>query len=231
MIQIVPAILPEDFTSLRSSLARVRVLSPFVQIDVCDGNYVGSTTWPYGEPDSFEPILTGEEGMPFWQDFQFEFDLMISRPEESIKDWIDAGASRVIIHNQSTDGLPRILDELDYAGVEAGIALTLDEDPGLVGEYIEKIAFVQCMGIAKIGEQGNPFDSRALAFIKELRDSFPNLPISVDGGVSEKTIQELIQVGATRLVSGSAILKAEDPKRAYEAMVALAGSLPNSPQA
>ncbi len=142
MIEIVPAILPPDFMDLSSKLAHVRGVTKFVQIDICDGEFVPSSTWPYGDPDSFSAILSEEEGMPFWQEFQFEFDLMVARPEEVVQDWIDAGASRIIIHNKSTSKLGEILETLDYAQVEAGVALQIDEDPRILEPYMDQLCSV-----------------------------------------------------------------------------------------
>lgn len=231
MTEIIPAILPKDYLDLESSLARVRFLSPFVQVDICDGSYVPSTTWPYGDPEKFQSILSGEEGLPFWEDFQFELDLMVRNPEDVVVDWIDAGASRIIIHNKSTTKLSEILTILESAGVEAGLAIGVDEDISSIMPYAERLLFVQCMGIAEIGVQGNPFDERVLGQIRAIRREFSSLTVSVDGGVNMGTVARLAEAGAHRLVSGSAILRAKDSKSALEEMRALANSSENSPQA
>lgn len=216
MTEIIPAILPKDFTELQSGLASIRNHTSFVQIDVCDGEFVPSTTWPYGDPDNFSKILSEESGMPFWEDFQFEFDLMVARPEEVVQDWIDAGATRIIIHNKSTEKLEDILLKLDEFQVERGVALQISESPSDVAHLIDKIDFIQWMGIAQIGKQGEPFAEEVVHKIRESRELFPDIMISVDGGVNFVTAKELASAGADRLVSGSAILKAEDPKEALE---------------
>ena len=66
------------------------------------------------------------------------------------------------------------------------------------------------MGIEKIGFQGQSFDERVLHKVNDLRERFPELIISIDGGVSLETAPLLIKAGANRLVAGSAILKSED---------------------
>ena len=73
----------------------------------------------------------------------------------------------------------------------------------LIGEGL--FDFVQVMGIAEIGYQGEPFAEAALGRIRELRQAFPDLVMSVDGGVSSDTIVRLVEAGAQRFVSGSAI--------------------------
>jgi len=215
MTEIIPAILPEDYLDLSTSLARVRFLNPFVQIDICDGGYVPSVTWPYGDPDRFQAILTGEEGLPFWEDFQFEIDLMVKSPEDVIDDWIDAGASRIIVHNLSTERAGDIWGRFEYAGIEGGLALQIDEDISVLEAFVGRMSFVQCMGIAEIGVQGNMLDERVLQKIKDIRVRFPDLTIVVDGGVNLETASSLAEAGAHRLVSGSAILKAKDPKEMF----------------
>jgi ribulose-phosphate 3-epimerase len=46
--------------------------------------------------------------------------------------------------------------------------------------------------------------------IKTLKDKFPDLPVSVDGGVNFETAPLLIDSGADRLIIGSAIFNSED---------------------
>ena len=66
------------------------------------------------------------------------------------------------------------------------------------------------MGIARIGFQGEPFDERVIEKIKEIKKHYPEMIVSVDGGVSLENAQALIEAGATRLVSGSAIFEDSD---------------------
>jgi ribulose-phosphate 3-epimerase len=66
--------------------------------------------------------------------------------------------------------------------------------------------------------QGQPFDEGVLKHIHTLRLKFPDMPISVDGGVSLKTAHDLVGAGATRLVAGSAIFGASDVDVAIAAL-------------
>jgi len=222
MTEIIPAILPFSFDELRSSLARVRSFSSYVHIDVCDGVFVPSVTWPYSDSNTFKKIASGEDGLPFWKDVQFEIDLMVDDPEEILHDWIEAGASRIIVHNRSTKKTKEIVRRLEEAGVEAGIALGIDEDVAELESYRDSVLFVQCMGIAEIGEQGNELDERIFDTLCEVRERFPDFVVSVDGGVRSETVQALSQAGAHRLIVGSAIMRANDPRATYEKLVKLA---------
>ena len=57
-MEIIPAILPKDFAEIEEKIEMVIGIAPLVQIDICDGKFVTSTTWPYKKSDeNFEKIL------------------------------------------------------------------------------------------------------------------------------------------------------------------------------
>ena len=74
------------------------------------------------------------------------------------------------------------------------------------------------MGIKKIGYQGQPFDEEVLKKIKDLRKKYPDITISVDGGVSFDNYKDLAKAGANKLISGSALYESENIKEAWEEM-------------
>lgn len=229
MIDIIPAIMPSTFEELHDLAGKVEGLIPIAQIDIMDGKFVPSKSWPYakGYPDrddDFMALTRQEDGLPYWETLDYEIDLMISEPEKHLDEWTPLGASRLIIHAESVKSWDQLFS-LDIMNSEArkigddvviaiGLAFSTETDISEYEEYIESFDFVQCMGIAKIGYQGQGFDERVLSQINSIRSMYPNLPISVDGGVSESTAKELVQAGATRLVAGSAIFKAESAEAA-----------------
>ncbi len=90
----------------------------------------------------------------------------------------------------------------------------LDELRDLLDEGV--VDFVQCMGIAHIGFQGEPFDEQVLETIQELRQSYPEMDISIDGGVSVENLVDLQEAGANRFVSGSGIFDHGIPQENIE---------------
>ena len=72
------------------------------------------------------------------------------------------------------------------------------------------------MGIDKIGFQGEKFDHKVISYIKEIHKEFPELIISVDGGVKPEYAKPLSDAGVSRLVVGSAIYEGGSPHDAYE---------------
>lgn len=219
---IIPAVLAKDYHDLKEHLALVRGLVPWVQIDVCDGKFVPSECWPYskGQYDGFfQTILSEEEGLPFWKDLDFEIDLMVENPENVISDWITAGASRVILHIESFVSETAKNEFFEkcgssapassvFSGIEIGLAIDIDTPNENLAPFMKKlqsVACIQCMGIKNDGFQGEEFDLRVLEKISILKKLYPDIIISVDGGVNFETARKLIKAGANRLVSGSQI--------------------------
>lgn len=220
MNDIIPAILPKSYAELEDKLNLISGHAPLVQIDVCDGSYTQSRTWPYlkGDFDQiFQDIIEQNRALPGWEETDFEFDLMVKGAYEKIPDFISAGATRIVVHKDSVSGeeLESILndfgkksDELGPFDIELGIALPSDATPADVAPFVEKIHFIQVMGIAQAGFQGQPFDPRAAELVAALRAAYPDLPVSVDGGVNLETAKVLLEAGADRLVVGSALFSA-----------------------
>lgn len=215
MAEIIPAILPKDFRELEEKLERVRGLSRIIQIDMCDGVFVSSKTWPYsGGETIFGDIVAQERGMPYWEDFDFEFDLMVKDPYKKIQDFVSLGAKRIIVHLDSCEAeqMKKIMDDygkrsdtLAPFDIELGLAIGSRASTSVIEPYIDDISFVQVMGIQNVGHQHQGFDEKAFDTVRELRQKFGEMLISVDGGVSEDTGQNLVEAGADRLVVGSAL--------------------------
>ena len=213
-MQIIPAILPKDFEELEDKIESVKSLldwaplTGFVQVDVCDGRFVPNFSWPFRKHDkNFEAILREDRGLPAWEDVEYEIDLMVAEPEEAAMQWVTAGASRLVIHVESVKDPKSILSILKNTGelTEVGLAINIDTPNEALAEFADQIKFIQCMGIARIGYQRQPFDPRVLEKIKAIKKLYPGVLISVDGGVSLETAPLLRDAGADRLIVGSAI--------------------------
>ncbi len=225
-VEIIPALMPRTFDEL-FLLEPLVGACDLVQIDIMDGVFTTGRTWPYvrGHVDEhFVAMATQEEGMPYWSDLDFEADLMISSPENSWRDWIALGAKRIIVHIEALQNPAKFIEQFFEGSVskdsalytELGFAINLDTPLEMLFPHIERLDFVQCMGISRIGQQGAPFDERVLVRVGELRKRYPNLIIGVDGGVNFSTAPLLVEAGANRLAVGSAIMHEESPARALE---------------
>src|ERR1035437_106444 len=217
MTEIIPAILVKDFSELNEKLAKFVNISSIVQIDMCDGVFVSSVSWPMGRGDeeSVQSILDEEDGLPFWNNLDFEFDLMVINAHKKFDFFARLGAKRIVFHLEAETEIDfkEFLESLDpyfKDNINIGIAINTTTNINKLEPFINYIDFVQCMGIAHDGHQGESFDERALKQIKDLRLKYPELIISVDGAVNENTAKALVEAGANRLVIGSALLQSYD---------------------
>lgn len=125
---------------------------------------------------------------------EFEAHLMVREPLASIERWVERGAKRIILHAR---------EQVTYPGVEMGLGVELEEVLEEVLPHLEHFDFVHLMSIREIGAQGRPFETEIFDRIKAVREKFPDMPISIDGGVGVSNYQKLLDTGATRLVVGS----------------------------
>src|SRR3989338_1327197 len=230
MIEVIPAILPKSYEDLKNEIALVRGVVPVVQVDICDGVFVKSVTWPFlskakmddGEflannlDQHFRGILNEQEGMAFWEDVDFELDLMVRDSVENFDIYIKLGARRIIFHIEAVGDLEdfrNFLEGIDtYVrdSIEIGLAINPATPLSELLPLVPSLDFVQCMGNDKIGYHGVELDEQIYEKIKTLRKKYPDLPIAVDIGVSEDTVPLLVAAGATKLVAGSAIFNTDD---------------------
>ena len=217
MIEVIPAILAKNFEELREKLAKIVGVTHLVQVDICDGKFVPSISWPMQAYDanSIESILAEEDGLPYWDSLDFEFDLMVRDAHKQFEFFTRLGAKRVVFHIEAEDekDFKEFLEALDMYtrdNIQIGLALNTVTDIEKLSPFINLVDFVQCMGIEKIGFQGEPFDKKVLEQIKNLRLKYPELIISVDGSVNEETAKVLVSSGANRLVVGSALMDSYD---------------------
>jgi ribulose-phosphate 3-epimerase len=101
--------------------------------------------------------------------------------------------------------------------ISLGLAIGAATDPTFVEPFVNDIDYVQFMGIATIGKQGQPFDPRVVDRIRTFKKKHPDIPIQVDGGVTLETAPALLDAGADRLIVGHALRDAPDIRKALAA--------------
>jgi ribulose-phosphate 3-epimerase len=224
MSEIIPAILEKNFDEIKNKLTSLRGVVQCVHIDICDGVFTPSQTWPFGvghlggsDDFNFRRIMNEEEGMPFWEEFDFEFDLMVMDAVENFDLYMKLGPKRIIFHlgaQQSLEEFEGFLEGLDMYvrdNVQLGIAFKPNDDLETVSKLSHKVDFLHCMGSDKVGFQGEPFSEKALENIKFLKEKLPGVVLSVDIGVNLQNAEKICDAGADRLTVGSGIWKSGDP--------------------
>lgn len=209
MSPIVPAIIPKTFKDLEETCAQISAFTHEVQVDIVDGNFVPFSSWPYDETGSISDLKSLTE------EFLIEMDLMIQQPEETVEEYLKAGVRRIVIHLESTESVRKISQLKHNYDFRLGLSLNNDTDIQNLYEVIEYADYVQVMGIKDIGSQGQPFDTRVLDRIQDLKKKFSRLMVSIDGSVNHETLLDIVKAGVDRCAVGSAILKSENMDEAY----------------
>jgi ribulose-phosphate 3-epimerase len=231
MAEIIPAILEKNYSEIKNKLTFLRGRVKCVQLDFCDGLYVPSQTWPFSSGGfneyDFSKILNEEEGLPFWEELDFEFDLMVENAVENFDIYMKLGPKRMIFHlgaQKNYKEFEHFLDGLDMYtrdNVQIGLAFKPSEDLSVVSYLSNKVDFLHCMGSDRVGFQGEAFSSKALENIKILKNSLPGIVISVDIGINLENAEILLKAGVDRLSVGSSIWKSPDPIGALESFQSL----------
>ena len=196
-MEIIPAILPKDLNDLTQKLELVKELVDTMQIDFCEGGFMPS------------------QSLPFTDALDYEAHLMVPDPRPLIDDLVRAGFLRILVQVEalSAESFADAIHEW-RGSVEIGPSLEIETPLEALSSFAHELKTIQLMGIAHIGKQGEPFDARVVARVREAHARFPHLVIAVDGGVSLANARALTDAGATRLVVGSAIFSVPDVKTA-----------------
>lgn len=227
-MHIIPAILPHTRDELIEKLQQLcdANYTGRIQIDMCDGNYVPSKTWPFAESNtksSFElasKIKDDGELIQLLLKFDIDLDLMVTDADSKMVLWDALLPQRIIFHIDTIDDIEflSVLLAPDHGMYDVinrkaiVFAFSLDTDIEKFDYWYKNFNMrnVQVMGIEHIGKQGEEFSDRALDYIDNLKKRFTGITIMVDGGVNLSTIGRLSEYGVTDAVSGSAVFKNND---------------------
>lgn len=207
MYQIIPAILETDWEKIEAKLNIIKPFSRNVHIDFLDGKFSQETSFM-----DFEPFKKHKD------DFFMEAHLMVEDPSKYVKQLSEAGFKRFLGHVEKIEDLEEFVAEGQIFG-EVGLAYDSSTTLDLEKIPFEDLDMVLLMGV-KAGKSGQAFLPETLEKIKKIR-SVTQIPLEVDGGINENTIEKIKEVGATRFVVTSAIFNSYDPTQSFEKLLSL----------
>lgn len=222
-ITVVPSYPAPAFADLADLANDISGVVNELQVDIVDGEFVTTQSWPFTQSENEIQKELGRL-MELPSGLALELDCMVMEPVQYLDTFVELGVSRVIVHYGSTNFYEECVEHASNHEYLIGLALLPSVDLNEVMELISVFDYVQIMGIAEVGAQGQPFDDRALDIVAAIRSVFPEKDIAVDGAVNIETIPALVAAGATRLAPGSAIVKAVDRIAAYETLVKCANN-------
>ena len=215
-IEIAPSILAANFARLGEEIRMVEQAgAEVIHVDVMDGHFVPNISIGIPVVESLRKATR----------LPLDVHLMIERPEEYIEDFVRAGATRVLVHQEATVHLDRALAMIREHGAEAGAAINPATPVLMLSDVLDKLDTVLVMSVNP-GFGGQKFIRGALEKIRQLnqwRTRYnASFRIEVDGGVDLGNVAELAQAGANTFVAGSSIFHASDPAGATRQLHKLA---------
>ena len=203
-IGIVPSVLSADFTRLGEQVREAEVAgAQRIQVDVMDGHFVPNIT--------MGPMIVN--AVRRCTSLPVEAHLMISHPEQYIEEFAKAGADFIIVHQEASPHLHRLIQQIKAAGKGAGVALN-PSTPVIMLEDILSILDMVLIMTVNPGFGGQKFIPEMLPKIMRLRELIDqqelHCDIEVDGGVHETIVPLVVQAGASLLVAGSAIYNEQE---------------------
>jgi ribulose-phosphate 3-epimerase len=199
MRKLSASILSADFGRLAEQVKLAEQAGvDWIHVDVMDGHFVPNITIG---PDVVKAIKKATS-------LPLDVHLMIDNPERYVKDFVDAGADWLGIHVEATVHLERLIQHIKELGAKATVTLNPATPLDHLEYVLPEVDMVLLMTVNP-GFSGQKFIRGVLPKVRELRQRIDRekLPvlIEVDGGVSTKTVGDIVAAGADVLVSGSGI--------------------------
>lgn len=213
MVKIAPSILSGNFLNLEPDLRMVNDNADLLHVDVMDGTFVPNISFGFPVVEAMAKVVT----------VPMDVHLMIINPDKYIERFAKVGARLISFHLEACEDAgkdPReLISMVKSCGAKAGIAIDPDVPVEKLFPYIEDVDFFLIMSVFA-GFGGQKFIEESLDRIKTLKAEMDRIgvvkDIEVDGGVGKANAKALIDAGATMLVAGSSVFKAEDPAQAID---------------
>ena len=212
MTEILPSILAADFARLGEEIARVEKAGCSVlHVDVMDGHFVPNISIGVPVVEALRKITK----------CTLDVHLMISDPDKYAPVFIQAGADRVLVHQEGCPHLDRSLRLIQSEGAKAGVVLNPATPVATLSEVLDVVDQVLIMSVNP-GFGGQQFLPNALNKIRDLalrrKELGRDFVIEIDGGVVLDNAAEIVRAGCDWLVAGSSIFHTPDCGTAFKEM-------------
>ena len=195
-LEVSASIWSADLGALEKSIKAVDKYVNSYHFDFMDNRYVRGLL--------FCPAII--RALRSYTDKEFQAHLMIFKPETMVEELCDVGIDTVMIHFDSCNKLPALIDSIKKLKMKIGLVLKNGESIETIRDYLDICDYIVVMGTT-IGVKGQDFDESNYIKITNLfkirRDHRFSYKIQIDGGIRDKTVPLMYKHGADAITAGS----------------------------
>lgn len=211
-ILVAPSMLSADFSQLGNEVRSIcEGGCDFVHIDVMDGHFVPNLTMGADIVKSIAKHATKP----------LDVHLMVENVPFFVDLFLPLKPAFLSVHIEAVAHLHRLIWHIKDSGVKAGVVLNPHTSEHLLEHVLPDVDLVLLMSVNP-GFGGQSFikgSIKKLESIKAMRDRLnPKCLLEMDGGISDKNIQDLKRAGIDMVVAGSYIFGAKDYKQAIASL-------------
>jgi ribulose-phosphate 3-epimerase len=237
-IEIMPSILAADMGNLEAAIRQCEGAgADQIHMDIMDGVFVPNI--------SMGPAVVAMANRV--TELPMDVHLMLLQPQNHIEAFAKAGSDTILIHIEANCDIEGTLKKIRDLGCKAGITVNPPTALDQIFQGSEKdrkpscndfqgseknrgagSSCFQCLEKGLVDEVlimsvnpgfgGQKYIADAENKVAEIRRRFPELLISIDGGIDLETVKPAAAHGANLFVAGTSLFKAPDMKTAIAQM-------------
>ncbi len=209
-IEIMPSILAADMGNLEAAVRQCeRAGADQIHMDIMDGVFVPNI--------SMGPAVVAMANRV--TDLPMDVHLMLLQPQNYIEAFAKAGADTILIHVEADCDIEDTLKKIRGLGCKSGITVNPPTPVESIFQYLEKgLADEVLIMSVDPGFGGQKYIADAETKVAAVRRRWPEILISIDGGIDLETVKPAAAHGANLFVAGTSLFKAPDMKTAVAQM-------------